>query len=81
MNIKGQGHSLTFVHGHSDSTVSNFFSSKYTRPIEAIYQVEPSFDGRMKVSTNGLCHMTKMAAMPMYTKKLTKSSSLEPKDR
>ena len=23
----------------------------------------------MKVSTNGLCHMTKMAAMPIYAKK------------
>ena len=39
------------------------------RPIEAIFHVEPSWDGRMKVSTNGLCHMTKMAAMPIYAKK------------
>ena len=66
MNIKGQGHSLTFVQGHSDSTFSNFFSSKNTRPIEAIFHVEPE---RMKVCTNGLCHMTKMAAMPIYAKK------------
>ena len=28
MNIKGQGHSLTFVQGHWDSTFSNFFPSK-----------------------------------------------------
>ena len=28
MNIKGQGHSLTFVQGHSDSTFSNFFPEK-----------------------------------------------------
>ena len=27
MNIKGQGHSLTFVKGHSDSTFSNFLCS------------------------------------------------------
>ena len=26
MNIKGQGHSLTFVECHSDSIFSNFFS-------------------------------------------------------
>ena len=26
MNIKGQGHSLTLVQGHSDSTYLNFFS-------------------------------------------------------
>ena len=72
MNIKGQGHSLTVVRGHSDSTFSNFFSSKSTRPIEAIFHVEPSWDGRMKVSTNGLCHMSKMAAMPIYAKKTCK---------
>ena len=72
-----QGHSMTFVQGHSDSTSSNFFSSKNTRPIEAIFHVEPSWDGRMKVSTNGLCHMTKMTTMPLYAKKLSKSSSLE----
>ena len=77
MNIKGQGHSLTFVQGHSDSTFSNFFSSKNSRPIEAVFHVEPSWDGRMKVSTTGSCHMTKMASMPIYASKLSKSSSLE----
>ena len=71
MIIKGKGHSLTFVRGHSDSTFSSFFSSKNTGPNEAIFHVELSRDGRMKVSTNGLCHMTKMAAMPMYAKKKT----------
>ena len=29
------------VQGHSDSTFSNFFSSKNTRPIEAIFHVQP----------------------------------------
>ena len=33
MNIKGQG--------HSDSTFSNFFSSKNTRPIEAKFHIKP----------------------------------------
>ena len=70
MNIKDQGHSLTFVQGHSDSTLSNVFSSENIRLIEAIFQVEPSWDGRMKASINGLCHMTKMAAMPIYAKNL-----------
>ena len=49
---------------------------KTARPIEAILHMELSWDGRMKVRTNGLCHMTKMAAMPIYGKK---SSSLESK--
>ena len=31
----------------------------------------------MKASTNGLYHMTKMAAMPIYVKKLSKSSGTE----
>ena len=35
MNIKGQGHSLTFVQGYSDSTFSNFFSLETPRPMEA----------------------------------------------
>ena len=69
MNIKGQGHSLTFVQGNSGSTFSNCFSSKNTRPIEAIFHMGPSWDGRMKVSTNGLCHMTKTAPMPIHAKK------------
>ena len=37
--------------------------------------------GGMKVSSNGLGHMTRMAAMPIYGKNLKKSSSLEPKGR
>ena len=56
MNIKGQGHSLTFVQDHSDSTFSNLFSLEK-------FHVEPPWDRGMKVNTNALCHMTKMATM------------------
>ena len=70
MNIKGQGHSLIFIQGHSDSTFSNFFSLETVRPIEARLHVELPWDGVMKMSTSGLCHMTKMAAMFMYGKNL-----------
>ena len=41
MNIKGQGHSLTLVQAHSDSTFSNFFSWETAMPIEAKFHVEP----------------------------------------
>ena len=58
-----------------------FFPKKNSKSIEAIFHVEPSWNGRMEVSANGLCHMTKVAAMPIYAKKLSKSSSLEPKGR
>ena len=35
----------------------------------------------MKIYTNELGHMTKMAAMPIYGKKLSESSSPEPIDQ
>ena len=35
----------------------------------------------MKINTNELGHMTKMAAMPIYGKNLKKSSSSEPIDQ
>ena len=80
-NIKGHGHSLAFVQCHSESTFSNFFSLETTMPIEAKFHVELPWDGGMKVSTIGICHMTKMAIMYIYGKNLYKSSSLEPKGR
>ena len=70
MNIKGQGHSLTLVQGHSDSTFSNFFPLETARPFEAKFHVDPPRDGGMKVCSNGPGHMTKMAAMPIYGKTL-----------
>ena len=78
MNIEGQGHSLTLVQGHSDSTFSNFFSFKIVKPIEAKFLVKPPWDVRMKVCSNDLGHMTSMAAMLIYGINLKKSSSLEP---
>ena len=70
MNIKGQGHLLTLVQGHSDSIFSNFFSLETTRPIEAKFYVELLWDAGTKVCSNGPGHMTKMAAMPIYGKSL-----------
>ena len=40
MNIKGQGHSLNFVKGHSDSTFSVLFCSESARQIEAKFHME-----------------------------------------
>ena len=37
--------------------------------------------GNERGYTDGLCHMTKMAAMLIYVKNLKKSSSLESKSR
>ena len=69
MNIKGQGHSLTLVQGHSDSTFSNFFSLETAGPIETKFYVAPPWDGEMNDCSNGLDHMTNMAAMLIYNKK------------
>ena len=66
MNIKGQGNSLTFVQSYSYSTVSNFFSLKTAGPIETKFHVKPSLDEETNVGSNGLSHMTKMAALPIY---------------
>ena len=79
MNIKGQGHLLTLVQGHSDSTFSNFFFLETAKPIEAKVQMEPPWDRETKVCSNGPDHMTNMAAMPIFDKNLKKSSSGEPK--
>ena len=70
MNIKGQGHSLTLVQGHSDSTFSNFFSLETAWPVEAKFHVEPPWDRGMKDCSNDPGHMTSMAAMPIYGENL-----------
>ena len=68
INIKNQGHSLTLVQGHSDSTFSNFFSSDTAKPIEAKFHVEPPWDGETTICSNGPGHMTNLAIMTIYVK-------------
>ena len=70
MNIKGQGHSLTFIEGHSGSTISNFFSLETPKQIEAKFHVEPPWDRGMNVSTTGLCLMIITAAISIYGKNI-----------
>ena len=59
----------------------NIFSSETTEPIEAKFDMESPWDGGTKVCSNGPGHMTKIAAMPIYSRNLKKSSSSEPKSR
>ena len=58
--------------------LSKIFSSETTWPIKAKFYVEPPWEGETKVYINGPGHMTEMAAMPIYGKKLKKSSFPEP---
>ena len=82
MNLYEYQRSRSLIDLHPRSlrfTFSNFFSLETFRPIEARFHVEPLWDRWLKVCSNSLCHMTSMAAMPIYGKNLKKSSSLEPK--
>ena len=51
-------------------TVSNFFSLETVRSIEAKFHVDPPWDGRTKIYSNGPDHMTEVAAMSIYGKTL-----------
>ena len=68
--------SLSFV--RRPFTFSNIFSSETAWPIKAKFYDEPPWEKGTKVCINGLGHMTKMAAMPIYGKNLKKYSSPEP---
>ena len=59
------------------STISNDFSSETTGPIATKFHIQPSGPLGKKNYSNGLGHMTNMAAMPIYGKNLNKSSSPE----
>ena len=70
MHIQGQGHSLTLVQGHSDSTFHLFFSLETAKPIEAKFHLYPPWDEATKACSNGPGHMTNMAALPIYGKNI-----------
>ena len=79
MNVNGQGHSLNFVQGHSDSTFSIFFCSETVRPIGAKFHMEPPWD----VGNENLfkCSRSHDHAHINYGEKLQKSFSSEPRSR
>ena len=81
MSIKGQGHSLTLVKGHSVFKVKTCFSKKTVRQFEIKVHMKASGGIGMKIYINELGHMNNMAAMPIDGKNLKKSSSPEPIDR
>ena len=62
MNIKCQGHSLTFIQGDSCPTFSNFFSLDTPKQIEPKFHVEPPLDRGMKMSL--LVYVTQPQRLP-----------------
>ena len=70
MNITDQGHYLTFAKGHSVFKLKFCFFSKTFGSFETKYHVKASGSSGRKINTIGLGHMTKMVAMPIYSKNL-----------
>ena len=54
-------------------TFLNFFSLETALQIEATFHVKTPWDRGMKVCSNGLGHITNMAAMPIYDNNLKKN--------
>ena len=52
------------------SLISNVFSFETAWPIKVKFHVKPPLEMGTKVCINGPGHMTKMAAMPIYSKNL-----------
>ena len=69
MNLYEFQKSRLFIDLYLKSLRFNIFKFLF---LEAIFHVEPIWDKRMKLSTNGLCHMTKAAAMLIYAKRTFK---------
>ena len=80
LSIKGQGHSLTLIKGHSDLKVKTCFFSKTVGSFESKIHMKAYGSIEMTIYTNEVGHMTNMAAIPIYGKNLKKSSSPEPID-
>ena len=59
----------------------NLFFSQTVGSFETKFYMKAYERMGMKIDTNELGHITKMAAMNIYGKRLYKSSSLEPTDR
>ena len=81
MSIKGQGHSLTLIKGHSDFNGKTCFSQKQFGDLEPKFIMKTLGRIAINIYTNELGHMTKMAAMPIYGKNLKISSAPEPIDQ
>ena len=59
------------------STISNDFSSETAGPIAIKFNIQPPGPLGKKKCSNGLGHMTNMAAMPIYGKNLGSQSCLK----
>ena len=72
--LGSQGELIVYPSSRRPSVVrppfQKIFFSETAWPIKAKFYVEPPWEGGTKVYINGPGHMTKMAAMPIYSKNL-----------
>ena len=79
MQLNKWGHKLTWtskvkvIHWSWSKVTQIQLSLETVRLIEAKFHVEPPWDGRTKVCSNGPGHMTSVVAMLIYGKNLKKS--------
>ena len=76
MTTQGQGHPLTFQIKHFQTS----FPLKITRPFEAKFHIKPPWDVGMKICSNVLGHIIKIASRSIIDgKNLQKSPSSDPR--
>ena len=71
MNLYKYQRSRSFIDlGPRSLRINNLFmfSLETAKPIETKFYLYPPWDEEMKLCSNGLGHMTNMAAMPIYGK-------------
>ena len=72
MSVKGQGHSLNLVKGHSDFKVNTCFFTETVGRFGTKIHMKAEVRMGMIICTNELGHMTNMATMPIYGKNVRK---------
>ena len=72
MSVKVQGHSLTLAKGHLVFKLKTLFYSKTVGLLETKYHVKVCRSTGMKIYANGIHHMAKMVAMPIFGKNPSK---------
>ena len=75
MSIEGQGHFLIFAQGLVHTKIQTGFSQKLLCRSELILFMKTSRYKEMKIFRHDSCHMTKMAATPIYGKNPSKKFS------
>ena len=69
MSNEGQDHSLTLAKGHSYFKIMSCFAQKLLKHLNVKHRKAYGNTG-IDIYANGMSHMTKMAAMSIYSKNI-----------